>query len=108
MPGADFTGFLTELQAARPWLPEALARRLARAYGTRVETLLGSARGLADLGADLGAGLHEAEAGYLIDREWAQSAEDILWRRSKIGLHLLKGGPKDAAARLDDWICRRN
>ncbi len=108
LPNADFAAFLNELKAARPWLPGELARRLARAYGTRAETLLGSARGLADLGEDLGAGLHEAEAGYLIDREWAQSAEDILWRRSKIGLHLLKGGPKDAAARLDDWICRRN
>jgi glycerol-3-phosphate dehydrogenase len=104
MPGADFEAFLTEFQAARPWLPAQLARRLARAYGTRVEALLGPARGLADLGADLGAGLHEAEADYLMNREWAQSAEDILWRRSKLGLHLPQGG----AARLDDWIARRN
>jgi glycerol-3-phosphate dehydrogenase len=109
LPGADFAGFLTELQAARPWLPEALARRLARAYGTRVEALLGSARGLADLGADLGGGLHEAEADYLMDREWARSAEDILWRRSKLGLHLLpQGGPQGDTPRLDDWIGQRN
>ncbi len=104
LPGADFAGFLTELQAARPWLPVDLARRLARAYGTRVETLLGSARGLADLGEDLGGGLHEAEADYLMNREWARSAGDILWRRSKLGLHLPQGG----AARLEDWIARRN
>jgi glycerol-3-phosphate dehydrogenase len=117
LPGADFAAFLAELQAARPWLPEALARRLARAYGTRVETLLGSARGLADLGEDLGAGLHEAEADYLMKREWALSAEDILWRRSKLGLHLLpqgspQGGPQGSAqgnaARLDDWIAQRH
>jgi len=104
LPGADFASFLSEFRAARPWLPGELARRLARAYGTRAEALLGSARGLADLGEDLGAGLHEAEADYLIDREWAQSAEDILWRRSKLGLHLPQGG----AARLDDWIARRH
>jgi glycerol-3-phosphate dehydrogenase len=103
LPGADFEAFLIDFQAARPWLPAQLARRLARAYGSRVEALLGPARGLADLGADLGAGLHEAEADYLIDREWARSAEDILWRRSKLGLHLPQGG----AARLDDWIARR-
>jgi len=108
LPNADFAAFLNDFRAARPWLPGELARRLARAYGTRVEALLGSARGLADLGEDLGAGLHEAEARYLIDREWAQSAEDILWRRSKLGLHLIKNGPNDAAARLDDWIGRGN
>ncbi len=103
LPGADFEAFLGALQAGRPWLPADLARRLARAYGTRVETVLGPARSLADLGEDLGAGLHEAEADYLMKREWAQSAEDILWRRSKLGLHLPRGG----AARLDDWIARK-
>jgi glycerol-3-phosphate dehydrogenase len=104
LPDADFAAYLRELRAARPWLPEALARRLARAYGTRVEALLGSARGLTGLGEDLGGGLHEAEADYLMKREWALSAEDILWRRSKLGLHLPQGG----AARLDDWITRGN
>ncbi len=104
MPGADFDAFLAELEAARPWLPEGLARRLARAYGTRVEALLGSARGLDDLGEDLGAGLTEAEVDYLMGHEWAASAEDILWRRSKLGLHL-SGEEK---LRLDDWIERKN
>jgi glycerol-3-phosphate dehydrogenase len=66
--------------------------------------VLGSARGLADLGENLGAGLHEAEVDYLMNREWALSATDILWRRSKLGLHLPQGG----AARLDDWIARRS
>ncbi|MHA1152402.1 MAG: glycerol-3-phosphate dehydrogenase [Alphaproteobacteria bacterium] len=108
LPGADFAAFLAEFRAARPWLPEALARRLARAYGTRVEVLLGSARGLADLGEDLGGGLHEAEADYLIDREWASKAEDILWRRSKLGLHLPQDGPQGGATRLDDWIAQRH
>ncbi len=104
MPGADFDAFLAELEAARPWLPEGLARRLARAYGTRVEALLGSARGLEDLGEDLGGGLTEAEVDYLMDREWAASAEDILWRRSRLGLHL----SDEDKVRLDDWIGRKN
>jgi len=104
MPGADFDAFLAELEAARPWLPEGLARRLARAYGTRVEALLGSARGLDDLGEDLGGGLTEAEVDYLMGHEWAASAEDILWRRSKLGLHF----SDEDEVRLDDWIGRKN
>ncbi len=107
LPGGDFDAFLAELQAARPWLPADLARRLARAYGTRVEALLGSARGLTDLGEDLGGGLHEAEAEYLIQREWALSADDILWRRSKLGLHLAQGGAEQGTTRLEDWIAQR-
>ncbi len=113
LPGGDFDAFLAELQAARPWLPADLARRLARAYGTRVETLLGSARGLTDLGEDLGGGLHEAEAEYLMQREWALGADDILWRRSKLGLRLLRqGGAQEGAqedtTRLEDWIAQRH
>ena len=100
MPDADFEAFLGGLQAARPWLPAPLARRLARAYGTRVEAILEGAGGLADLGADLGGGLTEAEADYLRRREWARSAEDILWRRSKLGLH----APAETADRLAAWL----
>ena len=60
--------------------------------------LIGDARSLADLGQDLGAGLTEREVAYLIEFEWARGAEDILWRRSKLGLH---GGPalEEALAR---------
>ncbi len=100
LPGAGFAAFLDELQAAKPWLPADLARRYARAYGTRVETLLGRARGLADLGEDLGGGLYEAEVDYLMDQEWALRAEDILWRRSKLGLHV----SAETTARLERWV----
>ncbi len=103
MPGADFETFLAGFEAAHPWLPSGLARRYARAYGTRAETLLGDARGLDDLGEDLGGGLYEAEADYLVRHEWAMSAEDILWRRSKLGLH----APADTKARLDAWLARQ-
>jgi glycerol-3-phosphate dehydrogenase len=95
IPKGDFEAFCAGLQRDRPWLPPDLGRRLARAYGTRAERLLGDARRLADLGQDLGAGLFEQEVDYLVDQEWARSAEDILWRRSKLGLH---GGPALADA----------
>ncbi len=88
IPDADFAGFLARLQVGRPWLPADLARRYARAYGTRVERLLGEAKSLAELGRAYGEDLYGAEVEYLIDQEWARSAEDILWRRSKLGLHL--------------------
>jgi len=87
LPDADFEGFLRCVQAERPWLPPDLARRLARAYGTRIERMLDDASHLADLGEDLGAGLTEREVAYLIGTEWARTPEDILWRRSKLGLH---------------------
>ena len=84
--------------------PNSVAHRLARAYGTRIEELLGSAKALADLGEDFGAGLTAAEVDYLVRREWARSAEDILWRRSKLGLHV----PVDAAARIDAYLAKKN
>ena len=100
MPDADFDAFLASLTAERPWLPANLARRYARAYGTRAGTLMGAARSLADLGEDLGGGLYEAEIDYLIRHEWAMTAEDILWRRSKLGLHLAEA----AQDRLRAWM----
>ena len=93
LPGGDlgrngFEAFLGELQARHPWLDARLARRLARAYGTRVHRVLDGAHRRSDLGADLGAGLHEAELHYLLREEWAWDADDVLWRRSKLGLRL--------------------
>jgi glycerol-3-phosphate dehydrogenase len=86
--GGDFDRFLRTLRGNYPWLDAATAARLARAYGTRVETILSKARNVADLGAEFGAGLFQAEIDYLIGQEFALTAEDILWRRSKRGLHL--------------------
>ncbi len=85
---ADFTGFLADLRRRRPWLPDDLALRLARAYGTRVERLLGKAAALSDLGRDFGGGVYEAELTYAATEEFAVSGDDFLWRRSKLGLHL--------------------
>ncbi|GAB4363142.1 MAG: glycerol-3-phosphate dehydrogenase [Kiloniellaceae bacterium] len=102
MPGADFDACLRHFQLDHPWLPADLARRYLRNYGTRAERLLDGAVDLAGLGEHLGDGLYEAELRYLTRHEWAETAEDVLWRRSKLGLHL------DAATRgrLDDWFAR--
>jgi glycerol-3-phosphate dehydrogenase len=92
LPGGEmpqgFDAFLAALQAAHPWLSPDMARRLAHAYGTHCDSILGGARGMSDLGEDFGAGLTEAELIYLVRQEWAHDAEDVLWRRSKLGLHL--------------------
>ncbi len=88
MEGGDFDRFLRTLRGKYPWLDAAAVARLARAYGTRAEMILGKARSARDLGADFGVGLFQAEIDYLIGQEFALTAEDILWRRSKQGLHL--------------------
>ena len=91
LPGADFARFLADLRAAYPFLPPALAHRLARAYGTRVTAILGQAKSLDDLGADFGGGLTEAELAHLRTHEFARTPQDVLWRRSKLGLHVPPG-----------------
>jgi len=102
LPGADFEAFLAGLAGRHPWVPEALLRRYARAYGTRVERILRGAAATADLGEEVLPGLHAREIDYLRREEWAVTAEDILCRRSKLALHV----PADGAAGLDDWLLR--
>ena len=86
-----------------PFLGQGHALRLVRAYGTRAASLLGSAKSMADLGRPFGATLTEAEVRYLVDHEWARTAEDVVWRRSKLGLRLSREQIRD----LDEWM-RRN
>jgi glycerol-3-phosphate dehydrogenase len=86
--GRDFEDFVQDVAGDYPWLPQPLARRYAGAYGSRVQRLLADARSLEDLGLHLGSGLYEAEVRYLRQNEWAHTARDILWRRSKLGLHV--------------------
>jgi glycerol-3-phosphate dehydrogenase len=87
-----------------PWLPEALLVRYARAYGTRMELLLGRSVSLAGLGAEVAPGLYAAEIDYLVRHEWASSADDILWRRSKLGLHVAPACARD----VDAWLAARH
>ncbi len=100
MPAADFERFLSGLAAARPALPPPLLRRLARAYGTRTDRLLGAAQSVADLGQCFGGDLYQVEVDHLVAHEWARTAEDILYRRSKLGLHT----PEGTAAALDAYL----
>ncbi|WP_119304863.1 glycerol-3-phosphate dehydrogenase [Dongia deserti] len=88
MPDADFDGWLAAFRRQFPWLPDGLALHYGRLYGTRTTQLLEGAKSLSDLGRHFGALLHEREARFLIRTEWAGSAEDILDRRTKHGLHL--------------------
>lgn len=84
-PDPDFDPWLKGVAA---WMPGPLLRRLAAAYGTRLPALLGDARSLEGLGRHFGGGLHAAEVDYLLAHEFARSAEDILWRRTRLGLVL--------------------
>ena len=88
MPGADFDRFLTEFQRVRPWLPADVAYHCARLYGTRARDVVGAARDLSSLGQHFGGTLYACEVDYLRKAEWAQTAEDVLDRRTKHGLHL--------------------
>jgi glycerol-3-phosphate dehydrogenase len=100
MPGADFESWSAAFAAQRPWSPPALARHYARLYGTRAEAVLAGCSDMADLGRHFGGLLFEREARFLIVEEWAQTAEDILERRTKHGLHL---GLTDRAA-FSEWL----
>ena len=82
-PDTDFSRFVQAVLHKHPALGAALAHRLARAYGSRLELVLAR-----PLGTEVAPGVFEAELHYLHEHEWACSAEDVLWRRSKLGLHL--------------------
>jgi glycerol-3-phosphate dehydrogenase len=105
LPGGDFpaTGFdaqVAKLKSDYAFLDLHLARRLTRLYGTRAKTLLGLAKSEADLGRKFGLDLYEAEVRYLIDHEWAVTADDVLWRRTKRGLTL----SSEQASALDEYM----
>ena len=105
LPGGDFPvgdvdKLIASLQVDYPFLSAKWATRLIRGYGTDAQTILGTAKAASDLGEDFGATLSEAEVRYLVTHEFARTADDVLWRRSKLGLRL------DAAqvAALNDFL----
>jgi len=100
LPAADPAAYAGALQTRYPWLPATLARRYAGAYGSLSERILADAQSLADLGQDFGAGLYEREVRWLIEHEWAVTAQDILWRRTRLGLH---AGP-ETVQQLEQWL----
>ncbi len=88
IPDADFERYLTAMHKKFPWIPDAQIYRYVQNYGTLTLNLVGEASDLKGLGQHLGDDVYECELRYLVDHEWAKSAEDVLWRRSKLGLHL--------------------
>ncbi|WP_151635632.1 glycerol-3-phosphate dehydrogenase [Noviherbaspirillum aerium] len=100
---SEFDSFVQDMQRKYPWLPPSLVARYARAYGTRIDALLSGRTRMADMGEEIAPGLFVAEVNYLMHREWATTAGDILWRRSKLGLHV----PPGTEARLDEWMQAR-
>lgn len=105
LPGGDFpvdgvADLITKLQTDYPFLDPNWAQRLIRAYGTEAWDMLGDVKASDALGQSFGYTLTEAEVRWLMTREYAHSAEDVLWRRSKLGLRLTT----DAATRLDEWM----
>jgi glycerol-3-phosphate dehydrogenase len=103
LPLGDFEGFLNQVRQRYRWLPADLVFRLARNYGTRLQRILDGATSLADLGDEVLPGLYASELDYLLREEFARTAEDILWRRTKLGLV----APPDAATHLQDWLDAR-
>lgn len=99
----EFERYVSDQQQQLPWLPPELVLRWVRAYGTRLHQLLSGAQSLQDLGAEVAPGLYEAELRYLREHEFATRAVDVLWRRSKLGLHL----PTGVEAVLDAWFARQ-
>ena len=98
----EFTNFVSNLQKQYHWLPASLVQHYAHTYGTRIHHLLKNCDSIAQLGEMIAENLYAIEVHYLINYEWARTATDILWRRSKLGLHLAPGTDK----KLDDWIAK--
>ncbi len=100
LPGGDigkvrFADWQQHVLQQYAWLPATTAERMTHAYGTRIHQLLQACTQLTDLGRHFGHGLYQREVEFLLQQEWARNAEDIVWRRSKLGLYL---GESETAA----------
>lgn len=101
--GASLPVFTQTVIDTYPFLPEDLATRLASHYGARVHDILRGATSLRDMGENIGHGLYAREIDYLMDHEWARTSEDVLLRRTKLGLH----SGSDLNTRLSGYMARR-
>jgi glycerol-3-phosphate dehydrogenase len=101
LPGGDISGaFGADLESIAGWMPASLLLRLRRSYGARLARIVGTATSMNDLGRNFGAGLYEAEVRFLISNEFARTAEDIVLRRTKLGLHMSAVEQRS----LSDWM----
>lgn len=105
LPGGDFPvdgvdALIRDTKARYPFLTDAWAARLVKAYGTEAKDVLGHAATLDDLGTDFGADLYQAEVQWVIENEYVRAADDVVWRRSKLGLRMTAA----QISTLDAWI----
>jgi len=103
IPGADFDAYLVELERRHPGLDRAFLRALARRHGADCPSILEGAKTMSDLGEHFGGMLYAAEVEHTLANEWATTADDILWRRTKCGLHMT-GGQR---ARVEAYLAAR-
>jgi glycerol-3-phosphate dehydrogenase len=108
LPGGDFAyhqleRLAAELAAAVPALGEATSRRLVGTYGTTARKIFAAGPHASGLGVHFGAGFYEREAAHLLTQEWAMTSDDVLWRRTKLGLHMGESGRQQLA----DWLAAR-
>lgn len=106
LPGGDIDGdrdsYAAKLRRQYAWLPESLARRYARTYGSHSELILANAASLSELGEDFGHNLYEAELNYLVEKEWVVELDDAIWRRTKLGMWL----DEAQQARVKAWLAQ--
>ena len=107
IPDADIGAYTAQCAARYSWLPERLLRHFIRHYGTDIHSLIDGRSSMGDLGEHFGAGLYEAEAAYLVEHEWARTAEDILWRRTRRGLGVSAPSVQRLHAYLDERCSER-
>jgi glycerol-3-phosphate dehydrogenase len=101
LPGGDISpAFLAWLETLATWMPQPLIARLSHAYGTRLRDMIGEAASLKALGRHFGAGLYEFELRHLRDREFVRTADDVLWRRTKLGLDMTEAETRAVEAWL--------
>lgn len=105
--GTDRNSYVVQLRRKYNWLPDSLAIRYAHTYGSRTEILLENKTSLADLGEDFGHGLYETELEYLVEKEWALELDDVIWRRTKLGMWLTDEQKQRVAGWLKETAGRK-
>ncbi len=100
----ELSAFITAQRAKYKFLPEDLLERYARSYGTLMDVMLDGIESVKAMGRDFGSGLYECEVKYLVAHEFAKTAEDILWRRSKLGLHAEKRTALALESAMSDYV----
>lgn len=106
IPGGDFEAFMVALASRYAGFPRPILHRLARRHGARTPEVIGDARDLAGMGQHFGEGLTAREVLWMKTHEWARTPDDVLWRRSKVGVHLLQSESEPQRAATAEAIAR--